>query len=85
MEGALGEDDYFGGESFGFTDTVIVPLTSWFGAYELYGNFKVEDECPKLTAWMKRCVAKESVAKVLPAPDKVCEFVGVLRKMQGIE
>lgn len=85
LEGALGDKDYFGGDSFGFTDIVIVPLASWFCAYELFGNFKLEDECPKFSDWMKRCGEKESVASVLPAPAKVCEFVTMFRKMQGIE
>lgn len=85
LEGALGDKDYFGGDSFGFTDIIIIPLTSWFCAYELFGNFKLEDEHPKFSAWMKRCGEKESVAKVLPAPAKVCEFITMFRKMQGIE
>ena len=38
-EGTLGEKDYFGGHSFGFTD-IVVPLTSWFYGYEQYGGFK---------------------------------------------
>jgi len=85
LEGALGDKDYFGGESFGFTDIVIIPLASWFCAYEFFGKFKVEDECPKFSAWMKRCAEKESVAKVLPAPEKVCEFVTIFKKKLGIE
>ncbi|ONK71791.1 uncharacterized protein A4U43_C04F12420 [Asparagus officinalis] len=85
LEGALGDKDYFGGDTFGFTDIIIIPLTSWFCAFELYGNFKLEDECPKFSAWMKRCGERETVAKVLPEPAKVCEFITMLRKMQGIE
>ncbi|OMO88846.1 hypothetical protein COLO4_20048 [Corchorus olitorius] len=85
LEGALGEKDYFGGDAFGFVDIIAIPLTSWFYAFEKYGNFKVEEECPKLSAWIKRCLERESVAKVLPPPQNVYEFVTMFRKMQGIE
>ncbi|KAA8530715.1 hypothetical protein F0562_005351 [Nyssa sinensis] len=85
LEGAMGEKDYFGGDSFGFVDIIAVPLTSWFYAYEKFGGCKLEDYCPKLYAWMKRCLERESVAKVLPDPEKVYEFVINLRKMHGIE
>ncbi|KAG9442484.1 hypothetical protein H6P81_018338 [Aristolochia fimbriata] len=85
LEGALGEKDYFGGDSFGFLDIAIVPLTSWFNAYEQCGGFKVEDECPKLSAWMKRCMDRDSVAKFCPDPAKVYEFVCMMKKMFGIE
>ncbi|XP_031276454.1 probable glutathione S-transferase [Pistacia vera] len=85
LEGALGEKDYFGGDSFGFVDVIAIPLTSWFHAVEKFGGFKVEDECPKFSAWMKKCMQKESVAKIIPDPEKVYEFVIMMRKMQGIE
>ncbi|XP_044491116.1 probable glutathione S-transferase [Mangifera indica] len=85
LEGALGEKHYFGGDSFGFVDILAIPLTSWFYAAEKFGGFKVEDECPKFSAWMKKCMQKETVAKVYPDPEKVYEFVAMMRKMQGIE
>ncbi|KAA8547654.1 hypothetical protein F0562_004083 [Nyssa sinensis] len=85
LEGALGQKDYFGADSFGFVDIIAIPFTSWFYAYEKYGSFKVEDHCPKLSAWMKRCMERESVAKLLPDPEKVYEFVIMFRKMNGIE
>ncbi|KAJ7964408.1 putative Glutathione s-transferase [Quillaja saponaria] len=85
LEGALGEKDYFGGDSFGFVDIIAIPFSSWFLAYEIFGGFKVEDHCPKISAWIKRCLQRESVAKVLPDPERVYEFVTTFRKMQGIE
>lgn len=84
-EGALGEKDYFGGDTFGFVDIITISLTSWFPAFEKFGTFKVEDHCPKLSAWIKRCMKRKSVAKVIPNPEKVCEFVAMMRKMQGLE
>ncbi|KAK9281373.1 hypothetical protein L1049_004273 [Liquidambar formosana] len=85
LEGALGEDDFFGGDSFGFVDVILIGLASWFYAYEKLGGFKVEDQCPKFSAWMKKCMQRESVAKVLPDPEKIYEFVTMMKKMHGIE
>ncbi|KAF2318186.1 hypothetical protein GH714_002471 [Hevea brasiliensis] len=57
MEGELGEKPYFGGESFGYVDVVLVPFYSWFYTYEVSGNFSIEAECPKLIQWAKRFIA----------------------------
>ncbi|KAL3527389.1 hypothetical protein ACH5RR_012045 [Cinchona calisaya] len=85
LEGALGDKDYFGGDSFGFVDIIAIPLTTWFLAYEKFGDFKVEEKCPKFAPWIKRCLERESVAKTLPDPQQVYEFVIMMRKMHGIE
>ncbi|KAJ0980492.1 hypothetical protein J5N97_008747 [Dioscorea zingiberensis] len=85
LEGELGEKKYFGGESFGFVDVALVPFVSWFYAYETCGNFSVEKECPKIVAWGKRCMERESVSKTLEDPKKVYEFVLVLKKRFGVE
>ncbi|KAF8042223.1 hypothetical protein BT93_A0751 [Corymbia citriodora subsp. variegata] len=87
LEEALGERNYFGGEgdAFGFVDIIAVGMASWFHAYEKFGGFKVEDHCPKLSAWLKRCKQRESVRKVLPDPEKVYEFLLMFRKMQGLD
>ncbi|CAI9100283.1 OLC1v1037247C1 [Oldenlandia corymbosa var. corymbosa] len=81
LEGELGDKPYFGGENFGFVDVGLIPYYSWFYAYETLGNFKVEGECPKLVAWAKRCMERESVSKSLADPQEVYEFV--LRKFVG--
>ncbi|KAJ8752158.1 hypothetical protein K2173_003766 [Erythroxylum novogranatense] len=85
LEEVLGDKEYFGGDSFGYVDIEIIPFTSWFLASEKFGNFKLEGYCPKITAWTKRCLQRESVAKVVPDPEKVCEFVMMMRKMQGMK
>ncbi|XVE72016.1 hypothetical protein DITRI_Ditri11bG0004800 [Diplodiscus trichospermus] len=85
LEEGLGDKDFFGGDKFGFVDIIAIPLTSWFYGIEKLGKFKVEDECPKFSAWMKRCLQRESVAKVLPDSEKVYEFIIMFRKMQGIK
>ncbi|WOK91720.1 glutathione S-transferase [Canna indica] len=85
LEGELGEKKYFGGKVFGLVDITLAPLMAWYYAYEKYGGFSMEAEVPKLMAWGKRCLEKESVAKSLPEPEKVYGFVGQVRKMFGLE
>ncbi|KAM1189858.1 hypothetical protein ACFX2J_025481 [Malus domestica] len=85
LEKVLGDKDFFGGDSFGFVDIITIAITSWFLAFEKFGNFKVEDHAPKLSAWIKRSMQRETVAKVIPDPEKIYEFVINLKKMMGME
>ena len=85
LEGELGEKPYFGGEKIGFVDVALVTFSCWFYAYESFGNFSIEAECPKLIAWTKRCKEKESVSSSLEDPHKVHGFVMGMRKRFGIE
>jgi len=85
LEGELGDKPYFGGETFGFVDLSFIPFYSWFIAYEIFGNINIEAECPKIIAWAKRCLQKETVAKSLPDQNKVYELVVHLRKRDGFE
>ncbi|XP_062161540.1 probable glutathione S-transferase parC [Alnus glutinosa] len=75
LEGELGDKPYFGGETFGFVDIALVTFYSRFYVYETFGRLSMEVECPKIVAWAKRCMQRESVAKSLPDQKKVCEFV----------
>ncbi|KAH9707154.1 glutathione s-transferase gstu1-related [Citrus sinensis] len=84
LEGALGEKDFFG-DSFGFVDVIAIPLTCWFYAVEKFGGFKLENECPNFSAWMNKCMQRDTVARILPDPEKVYEFVIMLRNLFGIE
>jgi glutathione S-transferase len=43
--------------------------------FEAFGKLSREVECPKIIAWAKRCMQKESVAKSLPDQKKVYEYV----------
>ncbi|CAK9160270.1 unnamed protein product [Ilex paraguariensis] len=85
LEGELGDKPYFGGETFGFVDIGLIGFYSWFYTYETLGNFSIEAECPKLIAWAKRCMEKESVSKSLADPHKVYEFIKGIKKMLGLE
>ncbi|KAJ1293309.1 hypothetical protein BS78_01G057900 [Paspalum vaginatum] len=85
LDGALGDQEFFGGGAFGLADVALVPFTSWFHAYERFGGFSVDEECPRLAAWAKRCAQRPSVAKHLTPPDKVYDFICGLKKRFGIE
>jgi glutathione S-transferase len=85
LEGELGEKAFFGGESFGFVDLSLIPYYCWFYVFETFGNFSMEAECPKIIAWAKRCLQRESVAKTLPDQKKVFEYMGEVRKRLGVE
>ncbi|XP_021832951.1 probable glutathione S-transferase isoform X2 [Prunus avium] len=85
LEGELGDKPYFGGERFGFLDVALITFYTWFYAFETCGNFSIEAECPKLIAWAKRCMQKDSVWKTLPDHKKVYEFVIGMKKMFGME
>ncbi|OIV95663.1 hypothetical protein TanjilG_01457 [Lupinus angustifolius] len=85
LEEVLGDNPYFGGENFGYFDVALVPFTSWFYTYETFGNLSIEAECPKLVAWAKRCIEKESVAKSLPHPHKIYEFALEYKQRHGFE
>ncbi|KAL6313432.1 hypothetical protein AAG906_003704 [Vitis piasezkii] len=54
------EKPYFGGEKIGFVDVALVTFSCWFYAYETFGNFSIEAECPKLIAWTKRCMERRA-------------------------
>ncbi|XP_062162750.1 probable glutathione S-transferase parC [Alnus glutinosa] len=75
LEGELGDKPYFGGETFGFVDIALITFYSRFYVYETFGRLSMEVECPKIVAWAKRCMQKESVANTLPDQKKVYEFV----------
>ncbi|KAL5825872.1 hypothetical protein ACOSQ3_021935 [Xanthoceras sorbifolium] len=83
MEEELGEKHFFGGDTIGFVDVALVPITSWFYTFETYGNFSIEAECPKIIAWAKRCLGKESVAKSLPHPHNIYAYALGLKKKFG--
>ncbi|KAL4588852.1 hypothetical protein LXL04_001749 [Taraxacum kok-saghyz] len=86
IEGELGNKAYLGGESFGYLDVSLIPFYPWFHAYEIYGKLNIEQDCPKLIAWVKRCIQKkESVSSVLPESLKVLEFVQQARKRLGLD
>nr|VDC65928.1 unnamed protein product [Brassica rapa] len=85
LETELGDKAYFGGETFGYVDIALIGFYCWFDAYEKFANFSIEAECPKVIAWAKRCLKRESVAKSLPDPDKITKYVPELKKRLGME
>ncbi|KAK2968713.1 hypothetical protein RJ640_005900 [Escallonia rubra] len=84
LEGELGDKPYFGGQNFGFLDIAFIPFYGWFHTYETFGNFSIEASCPKLIAWAKRCMERESV-KTLPQQHEIYDFVLHVNKMFGLD
>ncbi|KAM1142830.1 hypothetical protein ACFX1X_032149 [Malus domestica] len=84
LEGQLGEKPYFEGDRFGLLDVALVLFACRFYTYEMFCNFSVEKECPKIVQWVKRCSLRESVSKTLPDKYKVYDFVLEVKKMLGI-
>ncbi|TKY68575.1 glutathione S-transferase parC [Spatholobus suberectus] len=83
LEEVLGDKPYFGGDKFGFLDVALIPFHQWFFSYETVGSFKLD--CPKLTAWAKRCVERESVSKSLASEKYIYEFVLGHRKVSELD
>lgn len=75
VEGELGDKAFFGGDNLGFVDITLIPFYSRFYTWETFGKFSIEEECPNLMAWAKRCMQKESVVKCLPDPIKIYDFI----------
>nr|GEW28254.1 glutathione S-transferase [Tanacetum cinerariifolium] len=71
LEEQLGDKPYLIGDSFGYADIAFIPFSSWFYALETIGNMSIEKECPKVVAWVKRCMQRESVSKSAPDPYQI--------------
>uniref|UniRef100_A0A5B7C160 glutathione transferase n=1 Tax=Davidia involucrata TaxID=16924 RepID=A0A5B7C160_DAVIN len=84
LEGELGDKPYFGGETFGFVDIALIPWYNWFNIFKTFANFSIEEECPKLVTWGKRCLEKESVSKSLPNPQQIHDANLQFKKRLGI-
>ncbi|XP_043711129.1 probable glutathione S-transferase [Telopea speciosissima] len=85
LEGELEEKPYFGGEKFGYVDLSLISLYTFFYCFETFGNLSIEAECPKLIAWGKRCMQKESVSKSVADQEKTYHSFEQRRKKLGIE
>uniref|UniRef100_A0A0E0LKD7 Glutathione S-transferase n=1 Tax=Oryza punctata TaxID=4537 RepID=A0A0E0LKD7_ORYPU len=83
LDGELGDKRFFGGE-FGLVDVALVPLMPWVYSFARYGGFSVEEECPRVAAWARRCMERDSVAGSLRSPEEIYDFIGLLRKHYGI-
>lgn len=71
LEEELGDNLYFGVETFGFVDISLVPFYNWFNFFKTFADFSIQAECPNLVKWGERCLEKESVSKSLPNPDQM--------------
>ncbi|PAN11942.1 hypothetical protein PAHAL_2G231100 [Panicum hallii] len=83
LDAELGDKPYLAGEAFGFADLAVVPFAAWFPGYARLGEFSLEEVCPRLAAWAERCGERESVARNMHLPEKVCEFIAYLKDKYG--
>jgi glutathione S-transferase len=83
LDAELGDKPYLAGDAFGFVDLAVVPFAAWLHGYGRLGEFSVEEVCPRLVAWAKRCGERESVTRNLHPPEKVYEFIGYLKDKYG--
>ncbi|KAI7730894.1 hypothetical protein M8C21_022669, partial [Ambrosia artemisiifolia] len=83
LERQLGEKLYLVGESFGLADIALIPFSVWFYALNKIGNMDIDKECPKLAAWVKRCMEREAVSKSLPDSHKFYDFALEIQKKKG--
>ncbi|XP_021736084.1 probable glutathione S-transferase parA [Chenopodium quinoa] len=85
LEGVIGNEKFFGGDTFGYVDVALVPITSWYDVLETCGNFSIEVNCPKIMAWTRRCKERHSVSSSLPDPNKVYSFALETKKAIGLK
>ncbi|KAJ3669979.1 hypothetical protein LUZ60_010303 [Juncus effusus] len=85
LETELGDNKYFGGDTFNYVDVALIPLTTWFYGYETFGNFKIMEVIPNINSWIKRCMERDSVKTSLVDPEKVYEFICFLKEKYGIK
>lgn len=85
LETELGDKPFFGGDVFGYVDVALIGFYNWFLAYEAFGYFVIDTECPKLGPWANRCLRRKAVAHSLPDNNEVMEISLRLRTKLGIQ
>ena len=75
LEGELGDKKFFGDDAFGYVDIALVPFIVIFYAFEQCAKLSMEEECPKIVAWAKRCMEREGVSKALSDPKMIYEMI----------
>lgn len=80
LEAELGNKPYFGGDTLGLVDVVLIPHYAWFHTYETCADFCIRSHCPKLIKWIQRCLKRESVSNCLPDPEEVYEYAMKLKE-----
>ncbi|KAH9320638.1 hypothetical protein KI387_015277, partial [Taxus chinensis] len=62
LKNVSGGKPYFGGDSFGYIDIVLVPYLPLWPSAEILGDFRIPfEKCPHLSAWIELVSKRESV------------------------
>ncbi|XP_021729373.1 probable glutathione S-transferase [Chenopodium quinoa] len=80
FEEKLADKPYFGGNNFGYLDVALIPNYGYICTYGMFTKLNISVECPKLNAWAKRCMERDSVKKYVPNELKINEYVLEIRK-----
>ena len=65
VEKALGEGDFFAGETFSMVDAVFGPVFRYFDVFDVIGGFGFWDGLPKLQRWRHALATRPSVAEAV--------------------
>ncbi|XP_021764629.1 probable glutathione S-transferase [Chenopodium quinoa] len=86
FEEELADEPYFGGNNFGYLDVALIPNYNYICTYGMFTKLDILAECPKLNAWAKICMERNSVKKYVPNELKIYEYVHEIRKrLLGID
>ncbi|KAJ4831666.1 hypothetical protein Tsubulata_020877 [Turnera subulata] len=82
LEEALGEKNFFGGDTFGYADIATIPFALWYFTTDKLENFKCNSECPKLSSWVERCMQRKSVTKAIPDQETLSALLSKTMKIK---
>ena len=69
---------YFSGDKFSMVDAFFGPVFRYFDVFEQIDDFGFFQHCPKVLAWRKQLVARESVQRAV-TPDYPTRLYDFLR------
>lgn len=82
LEQQLGEGPFFNGERFALIDAAFAPPLMRFALIERYFDFQLFNNCPKLRAWRKTLLSRDSVQHSV-VPEFETLFTGTIRDAGG--
>ncbi|HBA32891.1 MAG TPA: glutathione S-transferase family protein [Gammaproteobacteria bacterium] len=77
LESELSSAPYFSGDKFSMVDAFFGPVFRYFDVFEQIDDFGFFQHCPKVLAWRKQLVARESVQRAVTPdyPGRLYDFL----------